>query len=88
MLRHHRNTVALAPHLQLLYRRGTEGVPRRQHHRFAFRLELASQLTDGGGFTHAVHPNHQNDIRVFTANIQRLINFSQNFGHFLLQLAV
>ena len=32
MLSNHRNIVTLTPDLQLLYRRGTESIARRQHH--------------------------------------------------------
>ena len=58
MLSNHRDVVALAPDLQLLNRRRTEGIARRQHHRFALLLELTRQLADGGGFTHTVHTHH------------------------------
>ena len=88
MLSNHRDVVALAPDLQLLNRRRTEGIARRQHHRFALLLELTRQLADGGGFTHAVHADHQNNKWRFAFNIKRFVNFCENFTHLVFQQAV
>ncbi len=74
--------------LQLLDRCGAEGIARRQHHRFALRLILARQLTDGGGFTHTVYTDHQNDERGFTFKVERCFDFRQNPGHFAFQQAI
>ena len=83
-----RNIVALAPHLELFHRCRTEGIARRQHHRFALLLKLARQLADGGGFTHAVDANHQNNKGHFAFNIKRFVNFCENFTHLVFQQAV
>ena len=83
-----RNIVALAPHLKLLNRCRTEGIARRQHHRFTLLLELTRQLADGGGFTHAVDADHQNNERGFAFNIKWFIHFCENFTHFIFQQAV
>ena len=88
MLGNHRNVVPLAPHLQLLNRRRTEGIARRQHHRFALLLELTRQLADSRGFTHAVNTHHQNNKWRFAFNIKRFINFCENFTHLVFQQAV
>ena len=88
MLSNHRNVVALTPDLQLFYRRGTEGVPGRQHHRFTLLFELTRQLTDSGGFTHAVHAHHQNNKWRFPFNIQRLIHFRKDIAHLFFQQAI
>ena len=85
----HRNIVALTPHLQLLDRGGTEGIPRRQHHALAFGLELLGQLADGGGLADAVHADHQDHIG-FLAGVdhQRLLDFRQHLAHVLLEQAI
>ena len=84
----HRDIVTLPPDLQLFYRRRTEGIPRRQHHRFALLLKLTRQLADGGGFPHPVHADHQNNKWRFAFNVQRRIHFGENLTHLFFQQAV
>ncbi|MNF86383.1 hypothetical protein D3C84_688160 [compost metagenome] len=75
MLGDHRDLVALAPDLQLLDRRGTEGVTRREHDFLAFELQLLRQFADGGGLAGAIDANHQNHERlVLRHDLQRLLD--------------
>ena len=62
--RHHLGADALAPHLELLDRRGAEGVARRQHHLVTLRAQLGAELADGGGLAGAVDPDHQHHKRL------------------------
>src|SRR3569623_253952 len=62
-LRDHSDVVALAPGLQLLHRRGAEGVAGREHHRVPLGLQIYRELADGGGLAHAVHAHHQDHVR-------------------------
>ena len=55
---------ALAPDLELLDRRGAEGVAGRQHQGVPFRLELLRELADGGGLAGAVDADHQDHERL------------------------
>ena len=56
---------ALAPDLELLDRRGAEGVAGRQHHRFALRPELGRELADRRGLARAIDADHQDHERLF-----------------------
>ncbi len=62
MLGDHRDTVALAPGLQLFDRGGAEGVAGGQHDALALVLQPLGQLADGGGLAGAVDADHQNDL--------------------------
>ncbi|CCJ94518.1 putative methyltransferase [Cronobacter malonaticus 681] len=88
MLRDNRNVIALAPDLELLHRGGAEGIACCQHHRFALLFELTRQFTDGGGFTHAVDADHQDNKRRFAFDIQRLVHFRQDLAHLFFQQAI
>ena len=88
MLGNHRNIVTLTPDLQLFDRCGAERIARRQHHGFPLLFKLARQLTDGGGFPHPIHADHQNNKRRFTFNVQRFIDFRQNLAHLVFQQSV
>ena len=64
---------SLAPLLQLFRRRRTEGIRRRQHDRPAGFLAQVGNFSDGCGLSAAVDANHQDNQRVFLA---QLISFS------------
>ncbi|MNS37603.1 hypothetical protein D3C72_698250 [compost metagenome] len=64
MLGDHRDLVALAPDLQLLYRRRTEGVAGGEHDFLAFQLQFLRQLADGGGLAGTVDADDQNHERL------------------------
>ncbi|SYK73428.1 Uncharacterised protein [Klebsiella pneumoniae] len=85
MLCHHRDIVALTPDLELFHRRRTEGISGSQHDRFTLSLILTRHFTDGGGFTDTVDADHQDHIRLFIFNFQRLIDCCQDFAHFFAQ---
>ena len=72
-IKHHRRRVAalgvlnhgdagtLAPYLQLLNGRRTEGIRRTQNHLFALPFQPGGQLADGGGFTSTIDADYQNN---------------------------
>ena len=55
------DAVALGPDLQLLDRRGAEGVGGAEQHAFAFGPVAGGEFTDGGGFARAIHAHDQHD---------------------------
>ena len=88
MLGHHGHLVALAPGLQLLHRRGAEGVAGREHHLLAVVLELFGQLADGGGLAGAVDAHHEDDPRLALGRlVLGLLRRLQDGGQLGAQLA-
>ncbi|MNQ07566.1 hypothetical protein D3C85_203470 [compost metagenome] len=75
VLRDHRDLVALTPDLQLLHRRGTEGVASGEHDFLALQLQFLRQFADGGGLAGTVDADDQNHERlVLRGDFQRLLD--------------
>ena len=68
-----RRADALAPDLQLLDRRGAEGVAGGEQHAIILLLEPVAELADGGGLARAVDADDQDDVRAREApDVERL----------------
>ena len=63
---------ALRPDFELVGRRRTEGIRRRQHDLFALADVTRRQLADGSGLADAVDADDQNDRRL-ARNVERLV---------------
>ena len=69
---HDLTAAAFRPDLQLLNRRCTEGIRRCQQDFLPLLAQAGSDLSNGGGLSHAVHADHQDD-RGLCADMQLLI---------------
>ena len=88
VLGNHRNLIALTPDLQLLHGGRPKGIPRCQHDRLPFRLELLRQLADGGGLAHTIDTHHQNHERAAGPGVQWHLNRLENPGQGGAQMTV
>ncbi len=71
------------PNLQLIDRRGAEGVARRHHHAVAFGLEALRQLADGRRLPRAVDADDQHHMRLqIGAHGERCFGFDENARYF------
>ena len=61
----HRHAGTLTPDTELLYRRGAEGIARRQHNLVARCLPPSGQLTDSCGLTGTVNADRQHHMWSF-----------------------
>ena len=69
----HRRLDPLAPDLELLDRRGAEGVAGGEHHAIILLLQQMAELADGRGLARSVDADHQDDVRAGEApDVERL----------------
>ena len=86
-LGNHRNISASAPLLQLLRRCGAKGIPSGQQGTVPRGLEALSQLANGGGLTHAIHADHEDDEGLGGSKGKGRVALAQDFREHLRQLA-
>ena len=86
----HRDLIALAPHLQLLARRGAKSVARGEQYRFALCLKQLGELADRRGLARAIHASQHQNKRPLRADHQRYLqglqHLRQRLGQGAMQL--